>query len=180
MSPGKVAIAGKLLRWRIGIGNDALYRRTNLACQTFRHAVPGFAESHGQHTRIGAQLVEIIAHAQHAAFVLDMAAEGLFNARLGQSAREDLASHGTHLCAVRHQLASTCSCARKNLAVQLRMAVCISARWPSKKWSPPSTITNSFGAGAISTNFSRLGRGLYWSRDPLTNSLGIGHPRRKS
>src|SRR5262249_29027987 len=179
MAPRKVAVTRELRRLRAGIGDDALHGRPNLLRQALGHAMAGLAEGNSQYARIRLQVVEIVANAQHAALIVHVPRESPLDAGFVQRVRKDFSRHGAHVDFGRHQPASTCRPAAKCRAVQSRMAACISGRWPSKKWSAPSTMTSSFGSGANSTSRIKFCGGLYWSCEPLTKSLGLAQSLRK-
>src|SRR5271170_4137612 len=67
-----------------------------------------------------------------------------------------------------HSIAKGAKCAPTHFLI----ASCIASNLPTKKWSAFAIQTNSAGAGADLTTASTWGTGPYWSRSPLTKSLG--------
>src|ERR1700704_79708 len=156
MAAGEITISRKLITMGVGINEDAFHCCPSLAGKNFRHAMRRLAKRNACHTAERTQIVEVIAHAQYAALVVHVPLKSLFNTGFRQCPQKYLPRSGTHAVGDRHQLVSACLPGLKYFVIQSWMAACISDRCPSKKWSPPSTITISLGSGAESKTFLRL------------------------
>src|SRR5579872_54717 len=118
MAAGKVAISGKLVRRRVGVGNNALHPCSHHAGEDFSHAVAGFAEGDGKNARVGTERIEVITHAQYPTLIREMPRKSLLNTGFSKGMQEHLARSGAHGMTGGHQMASACSPGLKNCLTQ--------------------------------------------------------------
>ena len=80
MSTGKVAVSGKLVSVLVGINDDAFNRCPHLARENLSHPMRCFTERNRRYAAVGFEVIQVIAHAQHATLVVHLAIKSLFNA----------------------------------------------------------------------------------------------------
>jgi hypothetical protein len=96
MATGKIAVSGKLVGMPVGINDNPFHGRAQLARQNFRHTMRRFAKRNRHYTAVRFEVIQVIAHAQHAALVMHLAVKSFFNAGFGESVKKDLARRGAH------------------------------------------------------------------------------------
>src|SRR5262245_42701705 len=97
MASGKIAVARNLGWWRVGIGDDSLYSRTGLPCQTFGHVMCRLTEGNGQNARVRLQVIKVVANPKDPAVIADVALKRLLDAGLRQPPEKDLLRNSAHV-----------------------------------------------------------------------------------
>jgi len=99
MASGEISITGNLVRSRGGIGNNALQSRSQRARENLSHAMPRLAKGDDENARVGAQRIEVVANAQHAAIIRKVPGKSFLYAALRQHMQKNLARSRAHALA---------------------------------------------------------------------------------
>src|SRR5258706_15311482 len=97
MSAPKIPEATHLPLWLYRRSDDPLKPTTRLRFQRRHHRMRRFADGNYEHSRIGIEIVQVLANAQHSALAAYVTRKRTLNRSVFQCGREDLTGDVPHL-----------------------------------------------------------------------------------
>src|SRR5215472_916230 len=96
MAPVEVAETVHLRSRIDGTGNDSFEAAANLGFESFDQRMSRLAGRYHEHSRVGIEIVKILADAENASLIVDMPLEGFGDGRFAQCVEENGAGSVAH------------------------------------------------------------------------------------